>query len=260
MQALESLDQICPADMSVEEWRLRIELAAVYRLTDYVGWTELVFNHITARVPGSPDDAPHFLINPFGLHYAFVTARNLVKIDTNGNIIGDSEYPVNPAGFTIHSAIHAARHDAPCVMHTHTTAGMAIACKQEGLRFDNFYSVLLHGKVAYHDFEGITTDMDECARLVKSIGDKSVLILRSHGLLTTGQSIPEMFQTMWTLQRACEVQIAADSVPGPGVPMPDSVLNQGDSRRVNTQQKQRPGQLAFDGMLHRAGIRYEDLA
>ena len=260
MQALESLDQVCPADMSVEEWRLRLELAAVYRLTDFMGWTELVFNHITARVPGSPDEAPHFLINPFGLHYAFVTARNLVKIDTNGTIIGDSKYRVNPAGFTIHSAIHAARHDASCVMHTHTTAGMAIACKQEGLRFDNFYSVLLHGKVAYHDFEGITTDLDECERLVKSIGDKSVLILRNHGLLTTGNGIPEMFQTMWTLQRSCEVQIAADSMPGPGVPMPQSVLKQGDSRRVQGQQTARPGQLAFDGMLHRAGIRYEDLA
>ena len=256
MQALDSLDQMCPEGISVAEWRLRLELAAVYRLTDFLGWAELIFNHITVRVPDSPDDAPQFLINPYGLHYAFVTARNLVKIDVNGNIIGESDYPVNPAGFTIHSAIHGARHDAQCVMHTHTTTGMAVACKQEGLRYDNFYSVLLHGQVAYHDFEGITTDLDECGRLVKSLGDKNILILRNHGLLACGNTVPEMLMNMWTVQRACDVQAASDALNGPNMPIAPEVVDQGSSRRTN---QDNPGQMMFDGMLQRAGIRYEDL-
>lgn len=257
MQALDSLDQMCPEQMSVAEWRLRLELAAVYRLTDFLGWSELIFNHITVRVPGSPEDSPHFLINPYGLHYAFVTARNLVKIDINGNIIGDSDYPVNPAGFTIHSAIHGARHDAQCVMHTHTTTGMAVACKQEGLRYDNFYSVLLHGRVAYHDFEGLTTDHAECERLVASLGDKDILILRNHGLLTCGNTVPQMLMTMWTLQRACDVQAASDGLNGPNTPVSLDVIEQGASRM---NKEARPDQMMFDGMLQRAGIRYEDLA
>lgn len=256
MQALESLDQMRPEGVSVAEWRLRLELAAVYRLTDFFGWTELIFNHITVRVPDSPDSAPHFLINPFGLHYAQVTAHNLVKVDTDGNIQGDSEYQINPAGYTIHSAIHAARHDAHCVMHTHTTAGMAVACKQEGLRYDNFYSVLLYGDVAYHDFEGITTDLDECGRLVNSLGDKNILILRNHGLLAAGDTVPKMLQNMWTLQRACEVQLASDGLNGPNVPVTPQVLAQAAARR---DPQSRSGQLMFDGMLRRAGIHYEDL-
>lgn len=257
MQALDSLDQMCPRGVSVTEWRLRLELAAVYRLTDFLGWTELIFNHITVRIPDSPDNAPHFLINPFGLHYTEVTAHNLVKVDTDGNVQGASEYPINQAGFTIHSAIHGARHDAQCVMHTHTTSGMAVACKQEGLRYDNFYSVLLHGQVAYHDFEGITTDLDECGRLVQSLGDKNILILRNHGLLAAGGTVPQMLQNMWTLQRACDVQMASDSLNGPNVPIAPSVLEQGASRRSS---QGTPGQMMFDGMLRRAGIRYEDLA
>ncbi|MGB7184679.1 MAG: class II aldolase/adducin family protein [Burkholderiaceae bacterium] len=256
MQALESLDQMRPEGVSVAEWRLRLELAAVYRLTDFFGWTELIFNHITVRVPDSPDSAPHFLINPFGLHYAQVTAHNLVKVDTDGNIQGNSEYQINPAGYTIHSAIHAARHDAQCVMHTHTTAGMAVACKQEGLRYDNFYSVLLYGDVAYHDFEGITTDLDECGRLVNSLGDKNILILRNHGLLAAGDTVPKMLQNMWTLQRACEVQLASDGLNGPNVPVTPQVLAQAAARR---DPQSRSGQLMFDGMLRRAGIHYEDL-
>lgn len=260
MQALESLDQLCPDGMSVTEWRLRLELAAVYRLTDFLGWTELIYNHITARVPDSPDDAPHFLINPFGLHYAEVTARNLVKVDTNGVIQGDSDYPINPAGFTIHSAVHSARHDAQCVMHTHTTAGMAVACKEGGLRVDNnFYSVLLAGDIAYHDFEGITTDLDECSRIVASLGDKNIMVLRNHGLLAAGNTIAHMLQRMWTAQRACEVQLAADSLSGANIPIAPSVVELSDSRR-GSGEGDNPGQMMFNGMLRRAGIHYEDLA
>ena len=259
MQALDSLDQVRPKDMSVQEWRLRLELAACYRLYDFLGWTEMIYNHITVRIPDSPHDNPQYLINPYGLHYAEVTARNLVKTDVQVTLSGDSEYPINPARFTIHSAIHGARHDAQCVMHTHTTAGMAVACKKDGLRYDNFYTALLYDQVAYHDFEGITTDPQECTRLVSSIGQKNILILRNHGLLVAGADVPSAFQTMWTVQRGCEIQLASDQVRGENIPISDDILKSNPQRRV-MQADSRPGQLLFDGMLRRAGIRYADLA
>ena len=153
------------AETSPEEWDARVELAACYRIFEMLGWTEMIFNHITLRLPGPQR---HFLINPYGLWYGEVTASNLVKIDLDGNLIGPSEWPINRAGFVIHSAIHAARDDAHCIMHTHTTAGMAIACQRDGLAPDNFYSALMHGHVAYHAFEGVTVRDDEKARLVRS--------------------------------------------------------------------------------------------
>src|SRR5574337_685675 len=177
---LTALETSRPADMTPAEWRLRLELAACYRVFDAMGWTELIFNHITLRVPGTPDT---FLINPFGLNYSEVTARNLVRIHLDGTPAEPTAYPVNRAGFVIHSAIHSARPDAHCIIHTHTTAGVAVACKESGLRSDNFYSAMLHGCIAYHDFEGLTTTLDEQPRLVRSLGDKPILILRNHGLL-----------------------------------------------------------------------------
>jgi ribulose-5-phosphate 4-epimerase/fuculose-1-phosphate aldolase len=202
------------------ERALRVELAACYRVFDLLGWTELIYNHITVRVPG-PER--HFLINPYGLTYREVTASNLVKIDIEGRPVGPSRHPVNPAGLPIHTAIHAARADAHCVMHMHTTAGVAIACLAEGLSRDNFYGAQLDGAVAYHDFEGITTDPDEKPRLVASLGDKHVLILRSHGLLTCGETIPAAFIRMWALQRACEVQLAALSTGRAVMPVKPAV-------------------------------------
>ena len=162
------------------EQEIRVELAALYRIFDYLGWSEMIYNHITVKIP-SEENA--FLINPYGLHYSEVKASNLVKVDINGKVLDDTPYRANPAGMTIHSAIHAARPDAHCISHTHTTEGMAIACLEEGLRYDNFYSVLLYGQVAYHDFEGITVNPGEKERLVKSLGNKNLLILRNHGLL-----------------------------------------------------------------------------
>lgn len=259
MKALESLGALRPATMPEEEWSSRLELAACYRLTDFMGWSESIFNHITLRVPGGQADNPHYLINPFGLHYTEVTATNLVKIDAQGNKIDDTPFPVNPAGFTIHSVIHAARPDAHCVMHTHTTAGMAVACKREGLRFDNFYSAILFGRVAYHDFEGITTNLEEGPRLVASLGNKDILILRNHGLLVTADSVPAAFQTHFHLQRACEVQLASDSLRGENIPIAQAVLQAVPAQRKPLLMGQRPGQMPFDGMLRRAGIRYEDL-
>jgi ribulose-5-phosphate 4-epimerase/fuculose-1-phosphate aldolase len=209
------------AEMSREEWEARVQLAACYRIFDMLGWTEMIFNHITLRVPG-PER--HFLINPFGLWYREVTASNLVKIDIDGNLVGPSEWPVNRAGFVIHSAIHAARKDAHCIMHTHTTAGMAIACQRDGLASDNFYSALLHRHVAYHDFEGITVYDDEKPRLVRSLGDKGYLILRNHGLLVCGRTVSEAFLKMWTIERACQIQQAAQASGRPLIELPHGVL------------------------------------
>ena len=194
--------------MTEAERKARVELAACYRIFDMLGWVEMIFNHITVRVPG-PE--VRFLINPFGLHYREVKASNLLLIDIDGNPVRETEWPVNRAGFVIHSAIHAAVPNAHCVMHTHTTSGIAVASLKEGLSPHNFYGAMLHGRVAYHDFEGITTRDDERPRLVQSLGDRNVLILRNHGLLTWGPSVPEAFVMLWTLQRACDVQIAASA-------------------------------------------------
>jgi ribulose-5-phosphate 4-epimerase/fuculose-1-phosphate aldolase len=194
-------------DPAVAEARVRVELACAYRLASQFGWHELIYNHITVRVPGTE----HFLINPFGLLYREVKASNLVKVDLAGRIIGDATYPINPAGYVIHSAIHGARHDVNAVMHTHSTAGLAVACQKEGLLPLSFPACFFTGKIAYHDFEGITLDMDEQSRLLASMGDKPVMILRNHGLLTTGRDVADAFNTMFNLQRACEVQIAAQA-------------------------------------------------
>jgi ribulose-5-phosphate 4-epimerase/fuculose-1-phosphate aldolase len=182
----------------------------------------MIFNHITLRVPG-PEKL--FLINPFGLHYSEITASSLLLIDIEGNPVRDSRYPVNRAGFVIHSAIHASLPDAHCVMHTHTTTGMAVASLKEGLSPTNFYAAQLHGGVAYHDFEGISVDEGEKQRLVASIGKKRAVILRNHGLLTWGPSVPEAYMMLWTLQRACDVQIAS-SAAGPLNPIHDEVFAQ----------------------------------
>jgi ribulose-5-phosphate 4-epimerase/fuculose-1-phosphate aldolase len=202
--------------MSPAEQTARVQLAATYRIFDYLGWTELIYNHITLRLPG-PER--HFLINPFGLRYAEVKASNLVKIDLEGKVVGKSDWPVNPAGFTIHGAIHAGIPNAHCVMHTHTTAGMAVACSQGGLSMSNFYSAQLHGKVAYHDFEGITVHADEGPRLIANIGDKPAVILRNHGLLAWAESLPRAFAILWLLNRACEIQLASTAM-GPVIEIP----------------------------------------
>lgn len=204
---------------SAEEWQARVQLAACYRIFAHLGWTELIYNHITLRLPG-PET--HFLINPFGLHYSEVTASNLVKIDLKGNIIGQSDWPVNPAGFTVHAAIHDGIPGAHCVMHTHTTAGMAVACLRDGLSMSNFYSAQLHGKLAYHDFEGITVHPDEGPRLLRSIGDKPAVILRNHGLLAWGDTLARTFGVLWLLNRACEIQVASTAM-GAVIPIPEAI-------------------------------------
>ena len=256
MDLSEKLLRMKPEAISAEEWQVRLELAALYRAFDWFGWTELIFNHITARVPGSDH---HYLINPYGLWYSEVTATNLVKVDAKGDTIDGTKAPVNKAGFVIHSAVHAARDDAHCIIHTHTTAGSAVACKKEGLRYDNFYSALLYGQVAYHDFEGVTTDVAEQPRLVKSLGSKPILILRNHGLLVACPSIPLAFRTYWALQRACEIQATTDAMQGENLPVAQAVLDTNPARNAAVVDGPRPGGLEFDALLRRAGICYEDL-
>jgi ribulose-5-phosphate 4-epimerase/fuculose-1-phosphate aldolase len=206
------------SDAEVEQ-ALRVQLAGTYRVFAMLGWTELIYNHITVRLPG-PDS--HFLINPFGLHYAEVNASNLVRVDLDGRIVGESAYRVNPAGFVVHAAIHRALPDAHCVMHTHTTAGLAVACSEIGLENANFYSAQLHGMVAYHDFEGVTVRPDEGPRLVANLGGKPLMILRNHGLLSIGETIAQAFVRLWTLNRACEVQLASAAL-GAARHIPDEI-------------------------------------
>ena len=206
-----------------DEQQARLQLAACYRVFAMLGWTEMIYNHITVRLPASVTGAARqFLINPFGLHYSEVTASNLVKIDLQGHVLDGSTYRVNPAGFVVHAAIHDALGSAHCVMHTHTTAGIAVACLQGGLQQTNFYSAQLHGMVAYHNFEGITIHADEAPRLLQSIGNKPAVILRNHGLLAWGQTLPQTFAILWTLQRACEIQLATLSM-GAAIPVSDLV-------------------------------------
>ncbi len=201
------------ATMHADEWAARVELATCYRIFAMLGWTEMIYNHITVRLPGSVTGGQtQFLINPFGLHYSEVTASNLVKVDVAGHMVEGSGAKVNPAGFTVHAAIHSGVPDAHCIMHTHTTAGVAVACLEGGLQQSNFYTAQLHNMVAYHDFEGITIHADEGPRLLKSMGHKPALILRNHGLLVWGQTVPQAFAILWTLQRACEVQLATFSM------------------------------------------------
>ncbi len=231
------------ADCSAAEWTARVELAACYRVFAQMGWTELIFNHITLRVP---DEPAHFLINPFGLHYSEVRASNLVKIDTAGNPVGPTRHRVNPAGFVIHAAIHQGIDDAHCVMHTHTTAGMAVACTRAGLTMSNFYAVNLANRVSYHDFEGVTTRLDEGPRLIRSFGNNKAMILRSHGLISHGSTVAEAFVWLWTLNRACEIQLATASMGAEILPIPASAWQ--DPARAGLQFSPQNAQAVFDAL------------
>ena len=233
---------IRPSRIAPAEWAARVQLAAAYRVFDLMGWSELIFNHISLRVPGEDG---HFLINPFGLHYSEVRASNLVKVDVRGNVVGTSDWPINPAGFTFHGAIHEHLSDAHCVMHIHTTATMALCCVEGGLDFTNFYAAQLHGRVAYHDFEGITVHLDEGRRILASAAGRPVLLLRNHGPVTIAPSISTCFNLMWLVQRAAEVQMATRAM-GRGIPIPEPVLEKcvRDSLNFDPQSKGIPDTFA----------------
>lgn len=230
-----------PTRFSATEWQARVQLAAMYRIFAHLKWDESIYNHISLRVPDEPG---HFLINPFGLHYSEVCASNLVKIDIEGKVIGHSDWPINPAGFTFHSAIHARVPDGHCVMHVHTTATQAVCCLKDGLSFSNFYAAQLYGKIAYHAFEGITVHLDEGERILASAGDKPVLLLRNHGPVVIGATLAQAFSLMWLVNRACEVQLAAQSM-GEVIDLPQSVLEKCVADSLNFDPKYGAGEDAF---------------
>lgn len=190
--------------VSEEEWKIRVDLAAAYRLVALYGWDDLIFTHLSARVPG-PEH--HFLINPYQLMFEEITASSLVKIDTDGQPVMETPYMVNAAGFTIHSAVHMAREDAHAVMHLHTPYGQAVSAMEEGLLPHTQTAMIARHDIAYHDYEGIATDLDERERLVQDLGQKSALLLRNHGTLTVGETVGRAFLRMYFLERACEVQV-----------------------------------------------------
>jgi len=247
----------CPADCEPGEWGLRLQLAACYRVFDRRGWVEEIFNHITLRVPGPQK---HYLINPFGLHFGEVTAHNLVKVDLAGQPVGRADQLVNRAGFVIHSAIHGARDDVHCVMHTHHSPGMAVACKPGGLAMDNFYAAFLHGRLAYHDFEGVTVDEGEQSRLVANLGDKSCLLLRNHGLLVAEHDVPSAFYWLYVLQRACEIQVLSSSIPGPNLALTPQAIAKSTSSVQDADPQRDLFTKVFAAAVRRAGITVDLLA
>ncbi|MFD7595511.1 class II aldolase/adducin family protein [Kitasatospora sp. NPDC059812] len=237
-----------------DEARLRRELAAVYRLVAHFRMTDLIFTHISVRVPG-PEQ--HFLINPYGLLFEEITASDLVKIDLAGNPVEPTPHPVNPAGFVIHSAVHAARQDAHCVLHTHTRAGCAVAAQRDGLLPLNQISMEFHDRVGYHDYEGVALNLAEQERLVADLGGHPALILRNHGLLTVGRTPGEAFLRMYYLDKACEIQIAAQAGGGPLV-LPSRETAELTARQLTGQehgsdlQDDRAGELAWAALLRLA--------
>ena len=194
-------------NVSAEEWQTRVDLAAAYRLVALFHWDDLVFTHLTAKIPGTE----HFLINPYGLMFDEITASSLVRIDINGNILQDTPFPINPAGFVIHSAVHAARHDAGCVMHTHTLNGVAVSAQQRGLLPISQQSIFILGSLGYHDYEGVALRDDEKPRLVANLGERNFLMLRNHGLLTVAGTVAGAFQAMYLFEAACAIQIRAQA-------------------------------------------------
>lgn len=242
-QSLASVQQ----QVSEQEWQVRVDLAAAYRLVAYYGWDDLIFTHLSARVPG-PEH--HFLINPYGMMFEEITASSLVKVDLEGKIVMSSPFFVNPAGFTIHSAVHAARADAFCVIHLHTDHGIAVAAQKNGLLPISQQSLLALASLAYHDYEGLALNPDEKPRLVADLGNKTSMILRNHGLLTVGKTPAEAFLAMYVLESACRIQILAQSGGGDLYTVPDPVI-QLVAAQQNAVTLGQGAQLAWPGLLRR---------
>ena len=233
--------------VSAEEWQVRVDLAACYNIVAQYGWDDLIFTHISARVPG-PDH--HFLINPYGMMFEEVSASSLLKVDLQGNKVMASEYDINPAGFTIHSAVHEARADAQCVIHLHTNAGVAVSTQQDGLLAISQQSLFPLSNLSYHTYEGVALDPEEKQRLVADLGDTQFMILRNHGLLTCAESIADAFLGMYILQRACEIQVLAQSGGQALIPIPQPILD-GIQQAGKAVTRNAGGQLAWPGLLRR---------
>ena len=245
--ATSKAEQSLKNQVSTEEWEARVNLAAAYRLVAMFGWDDLVFTHISSRVPG-PEH--HFLINPYGMMFEEVTASSLVKIDADGNKVVDSPYDVNPAGFTIHSAIHAAREDAHCVMHTHSLNGVAVSTQKDGLLPISQQATLVLSNLGYHDYEGIALNEDEKPRLVNDLGENTFLMLRNHGLLTVGQTPADAFLAMYTFEAACMIQVRALAGNRELIPVQPAILD-GVREAAMIVTKGMFGALAWPGLLRK---------
>lgn len=232
--------------VSPEEWQARVDLAACYRLVADFGWSDLIFTHITVRVPGTDNQ---FLINPYGMMFDEITASSLVKIDVHGNKLDDSPFPVNPAGFTIHSAVHAVRHDAQCVLHVHSVNGVAVSAQKNGLLPLSQQSIFVLASLAYHDYEGVALNEEEKPRLVADLGDKNFLMLRNHGLLTLGSTVADAFLNMYVFEAACMIQVRAQA-GGELIPIPQAII-QGAQKQAKAVTKSQGGMLAWPGLLRR---------
>lgn len=235
------------SQVSPEEWQTRVDLAACYRLVAHFGWDDLIFTHISARVS---EQENNFLINPYGMMFEEITASSLVKIDLAGRVVMDTPYPVNPAGFMVHSSVHEVRPDAQCVIHLHTLAGVAVSAQEHGLLPISQQSMFPLSSLAYHDYEGIVLNAPEKPRLQADLGDKQFLILKNHGLLTVGETIPDAFLYMFFMQRACEIQIMAQSGGGPLVHVPQPIVD-GIRAQADVALKQSGGRLAWPGLLRK---------
>ena len=234
-------------DVSPAEWEARVNLAAAYRLTALFGWDDLVFTHISARVPG-PEH--HFLINPYGMMFDEITASSLVKIDLDGRNVSDSPYDVNPAGFTIHSAVHAAREDALCVMHTHSVNGVAVSAQEAGLLPLSQQSLGVLASLGYHDYEGVALVEDEKPRLVRDLGQKKFLMLRNHGLLTVGRSVADAFIAMYMFETTCMIQLRAQTGGRELLRIDDAILA-GAPAQFAEVTKGAGGELAWPALLRK---------
>jgi ribulose-5-phosphate 4-epimerase/fuculose-1-phosphate aldolase len=233
--------------MTPAEWETRIALAACYRLIADFGWDDLVFTHVSARVPG-PEH--HFLINPYGMMFEEITASSLVKVDLQGNKVEESPYPVNPAGFTIHSAVHAAREDAKCVLHIHSLDGIAVSAQKGGVLPISQQSIFVLASLGYHDYEGVALNEDEKPRLVRDLGTNTFLMLRNHGLLTVGPTIPDAFLAMYVFEATCRIQIRAQAGGGELIPVDPRILA-GAKAQMQQVLKGLGGALAWPGLLRR---------
>ncbi|TAA26524.1 class II aldolase/adducin family protein [Pseudoxanthomonas winnipegensis] len=230
------------------ERQLRQQLCDFYHLVDWMGWGELIFNHISVRLPG-PEH--HYLVNPFGLNYFEITPENLIKVGVDGKLVEASDYPANPAGFALHGAIHGARSDVHCVAHTHTLPVSGVAMKQAGFSHDNFYGAQLTGRIGYHDFEGITLFDDERGRMLDSLGDKHVLCLRNHGIAVCERDIPNTFMLLWIVQRAAEVQCHAGMIPGADIALDIDVRQRCVASARRMVDGSHAAQLVFDATVRR---------
>jgi len=242
--------------ISEAEWETRVDLAACYRLIEHYDMDDLFATHISVRAPGADD---HFLLNPYGVHFSEITASSLVKVDLNGNIVQKTDHVINPAGFVIHSAVHAARHDAKCVLHTHTVAGMAIATMEEGLQPMFQKAMRFYDGVAYHDFEGVAEDLDERERLVQDLGENDYLVLRNHGLLVCGPTIGQAFKEMFAMEKACKTQLAIMQAGGKVIKISDNLLQHTAQQfaRNRAVTKERPsGWASMKKMLDRVNPGY----